>query len=74
MYIQRSTAGLAIMSPLPPENDKPYWEVDELPEGNGPLYVTEDGELYRAELEPAPSIQERNTGEPNSALVDALLN
>lgn len=73
MYISRNKNGLATISTSLPEN-KQYWKVDDLPEGNGPLYVTEDGELYRAELEPAPSIQERNTGEPNSALVDALLN
>lgn len=73
MYIQRSSTGLAIMSPLPPDNDEQFWEVEELPGGTGPLYVTEDGKLYRGENVTTPSVPDLNTNS-DGALIDALLN
>lgn len=74
MYVYRSEYGNPIFTPTLPEVEQ-YWEIDDLPPGEGPIQITEDGELYRLEgpESTTPVVQETET-DTASLLVDSLLN
>lgn len=54
LYVSVAPNGYAMVSTIPPSEGVFYVEVETLPEGEGPLMLSNDGTLYRLEPTPTP--------------------
>lgn len=71
MYVYQDRTGKAVICTAIPEEHQ-YWEVSDIPYGNGSLYVTDQGELYRVE-DHTQEYPELPVFTNNDALVSALI-
>lgn len=69
-YIYPRNDNFAVICSDPPDYCD-YWEFTELPPGDGPLCITNDGELYR--LDPPQFEEPVNEVADSSSLISALI-